>query len=471
MKKPEKCGPVQMKLSDKEEWTGRISVLDGVAVSYAEQKQVGECRVGLERGKSLTANLMERISSLSNMERACRRVIKNKGSSGIDGMEVGELRDWFGKHWRDLQNDLEKGTYKPEGLREVLIPKPNGGERKLSIPTLKDRLVQQAINQELSKIYEKGFSPTSYGFRKGRSAGDALSQLSHYVKKGRSYIVDIDLSKFFDEVNHERLMSQLRKQIGDKRVLQLIHRFLRAGILRGGLVSQRIKGTAQGSPLSPLLSNIVLDELDKELSQRGHVYVRYADDIVIAVSSLRSAERVETSISTFIEKKLKLKVNRTKSKISKPLDLNYLGHRLLNNGTLLLSEVSEKRLKDKIRELTRRNRGISMESLIKELNMKLRGWLNYFKGAKMKARLRTIDSWLRRRLRCYRIKQRKRPLGIMRFLNKLGVPKHRAWTTAASRKGWWRKSLSPASCEGMNNKWFTKIGLISLTKTYSLLQT
>lgn len=286
---------------------------------------------------------------------------------------------------------------------------------------------------------------------------------------GKTYVVDVDMAKFFDEVNHERLMSRLGHRIGDSRLLKLIHRYLRSGILSGGLMSQRIKGTPQGSPLSPLLSNIVLDELDMELSIRGHHYVRYADDIVIVVGSQQAAERVQKSIRTYIESHLRLKVNASKSRICRPLDLNYLGHRFTNGGDILLSEASEQRLKDKIRECTRRNRGIKLEAVIKELNMKLRGWLHYFKLAKMKSRLQSLDSWIRKRLRCYRLKQCKRAKGMLRFLTRLGVPRRRAFTTATSRKGWWRKSSTPACHEAMNNDWFTKQGLFNLSEVYTTL--
>lgn len=455
-----------MYLSQKEEWTNEVPVLDGVAVSYAIEGQVGEYFTGGEKEKPLTPNLLEQVIVLSNLERACRRLVTNGGSAGIDGMEVKELGKWLTVNCRKLQKELREGTYQVKGVREVQIPKPKGGERVLGIPTVIDRMIQQAIHQVLEKIYDSTFSPTSYGFRKGRGTGNALIQLGHYIEKGRTHIVDIDLAKFFDEVNHDRLLKRLSYRIQDKGLLRLIHQYLKVGTLREGLISQRIKGTPQGSPLSPLLSNIVLDELDKELSKRGHCYVRYADDLVILVGSLRAAERVHSSITNFIERHLKLKVNETKSRICRPLDLNYLGHSFTGVGQRLLSPSSEERIKSKIREVTQRNRGRSFEHIIAELTPILRGWLNYFQGAMMKKKLLKLDSWIRKRLRCYRLKQCKRAKGMMRFLRKLGVPEKRCWTTAASRKGWWRKSSTPACHEGMNNDWFKAQRLFSLLDNY-----
>lgn len=455
-----------MNLSEKEEWTREVPVLSGVAVSYASQGQEDECFTDEEEKGSSTLGLLEEVISLENLERACRRVIRNDGSAGIDRMTTKELGKWLSKNWQLLQASIRQGTYKVSGVREVEIEKAKGGYRKLGIPTVIDRMIQQAIHQVINRIYNPTFSQTSYGFRAGRSTKNALLQVSHYLKLGKTYVVDIDMAKFFDEVNHARLLNQLRNRIKDKGLLRLIHQYLKAGILKGGLMTQRIKGTPQGSPLSPLLSNIVLDELDKELSKRGHHYVRYADDLLILVGSQRAAERVQLSVTTYIETVLKLKVNKTKSRICKPLGLNYLGHRFMKSGQILLSEESEKRLKGKLRKLTQRNRGRSLEQVIKELNALLRGWLNYFKLAKMKKKLTILDSWLRRRLRCYRLKQCKRAISIMRFLRKLGVPEKRSWTTAASRKGWWRKSGTPASQEGMNKDWFFKQGLFNLSTTY-----
>jgi group II intron reverse transcriptase/maturase len=409
---------------------------------------------------------MEEIADPLNLVAAQRQVVKNGGSAGIDGMSTKELRNWFSRSYKMLSQSLKTGTYQPEAVREVQIPKPKGGYRKLGIPIVKDRLVQQAISQVLTLRYEPVFSNHSYGFRPGRNAQQGLQAAGRYVKEGWNYVIGLDLEKFFDEVNHDRLIWLLGTRIGDKRVLKLIGKFLRSGILKDGLTSQRIKGTPQGSPLSPLLSNIVLDELDKELKKRGHRFVRYADDAIILLQSEASARRVKENITAFIENRLRLKVNREKSRICRPWELNFLGHSILPDGHLGLSRESEEKFKTKIRELTRRNRGISLEQLIKELNPVLRGWLNYFRLARMRKRLEKLEGWIKRRIRCFRLKQCKRAIGIVRFLKYLGVVEWRAWLLALSSKGWYHKSCTPQANEGMNNRWFASMGLYSLMKNY-----
>lgn len=354
-------------------------------------------------------------------------------------------------------------------MKGIEIPIPQGGTRLLGIPTVKDRLVQQAILEILTLKYDKTFSDNSYGFRPKRNAHQALSKACQNVKDGYTIIVDIDLVKFFDEVNHHRLMWMLGTRIGDKRVLRLINSFLKAGIFLEGMESQRIKGTPQGSPLSPLLSNIVLDELDQELQRRGHRFVRYADDLQIFVKTKESALRVQGSITTFIETRMKLKVNDAKSAVRKCEECNFLWHSLLKGGKLGLGKQSEQRLKGKIREVTKRNRGESFESIILKLQPILRGWLQYYKYANMSKKLQTIESWLRRKLRCYRLKQCKRVIGIVRFLTSLKVEKKLSWKTALSGKGWWRISKSPALSIGMNNTWFKNHGLFGLTENYKKL--
>lgn len=449
------------------EWINGSQAVSGADVFCKRSGRVSkEWLSEREKERALTQDLMEQVCELSNFAAAARQVIENGGSPGVDGMTTQELKISFMNLQKEVVNQLLNGTYEPESVKGVEVPKPSGGIRLLGIPTVKDRMVQQAIQQVLSKRYERIFSAYSFGFRPGRSAHQALKQAGKYVKEGYSYVVDIDLEKFFDKVNHNRLMSILSNRISDKRLLKLIRKFLTTGILLGGLTNQRIAGTPQGSPLSPLLSNIVLDELDKELERRGHRFVRYADDMIILVRSEEAAKRVLASITEFIESRMLLKVNLAKSRICKPYEVNYLGHTLLPKGELGLSRQSEERLKDKLRKLTRRNRGISLEQMVKELNPVLRGWLAYFRGARMKKKLAKLESWLHRKLRCFKLKQCKRASGIIRFLTKLGVPKWRSILLGVSHKGWFRKSGTPQAHEGMSKEWFAKIKLFSLTGNY-----
>jgi len=419
--------------------------------------------------RALTSEMMEQIADLSNLVTAMRQVVSNGGSAGIDGMTVAELKEWFTHHWQELQTSLQNGNYTPSGVRGVRIPKPKGGHRQLGIPTCKDRLVQQAISQALSRRYEPTFSTSSYGFRPGHSAHQALRQAAGYVAEGYKYVVDLDLEKFFDKVNHDRLMWILGTRIGDRRVLNLIGRFLRSGMMQDGLLSQRLQGTPQGSPLSPLLSNIVLDELDKELEVRGHRFVRYADDAIILVGSEEAAKRVQRSITDYIESRMLLRVNREKSRICSPWELNFLGYKILKDGGLGISQESLKRFKEKLRRITRRNKGVSLDQLIHGLNPVLRGWLNYFRLARMKKHLGALESWLRRRIRCFRLKQCKRSIGIVRFLRSRGLPEGRVWYIALSGKGWYRLANSPGANEAMNLAWFDLIGLFSLSASYCLI--
>lgn len=415
-----------------------------------------------------TSKLMEAIAEPSNLIAAYREVASNKGASGIDGMDVSGLKEWLSVNLENLQRSLLNGSYQPQAVLGVQIPKPHGGYRRLGIPTTQDRLVQQAISRVLMRMYERTFSPHSYGFRPNRSAHQALTKGAFYVKEGNDHVVDLDLEKFFDEVNHQRLMWLLSTRIGDERLLNLIRKFLSSGIFTGGISHQRVKGTPQGSPLSPLLSNIVLDELDQELQSRGHLFVRYADDVKIFVCSHESARRVQQRVTTYIEGRMKLKVNREKSRICKGYELNFLGHSILKGGKLGLSKASESRLKEKVREVTRRNRGISLEAMIKELNVQLKGWLNYFYLARMSSKLSKLDAWIRRKLKCFRLKQCKRVIGIVRFLRSLKVEEKLSWKTALSGKGWWRLSNSPALSIGMNNNWFNQLGLFSLMANYKV---
>jgi RNA-directed DNA polymerase len=333
----------------------------------------------------------------------------------------------------------------------------------LGIPTVKDRLIQQAINQELNRYYEPIFSESSYGFRPGRSAHQAIEQASKYIQEGKEWVVDIDLEKFFDKINHDRLMQRLSKGIGDKRLLRLIKAYLNAGMMDDGLIEQRTAGTPQGGPLSPLLSNIVLDELDKELERRGHSFCRYADDCNIYVKSRKAGERVMTSMTDFIEKKLKLKVNHEKSGVRHCSDVKFLGYTLLAKGEIRVADKSIKRLKDRVREITRRNRGVRFEQIIKELNLIIIGWTNYFRLANVwLSNFRELDGWIRRKLRCYRLKQCGRRYTLFKLLRSFDIPVQKSWNVVMYSQGWWKMSSKQAVNEAMNLAWFSLIGLQSL---------
>lgn len=415
--------------------------------------------------ESLTNELMEKICEPANLNRAYKRVKANKGAPGVDGMTVDELSAWIAKHKLSLIESLLTGQYQPKPVRGVEIPKPgNKGVRQLGIPCVVDRLVQQAIHQVLEPLFDPSFSGSSYGFRPGRSAHMALKQAQKYVQDGNDVVVDIDLENFFNQVNHDILMSRLAMRISDKRLLKIIRAFLEAGMMQRGVCIDRESGVPQGGPLSPLMSNLLLDELDKELEKRGHKFCRYADDTNVYVGSLRAGERVLSSLKEFLEKHLKLKVNEAKSGCASVDERQFLGYRLLPDGKLVVSEKSLERVRNKVRILTRRSRGVSLEQIISELNQTLRGWGNYFQLTQWPSDLRNLDSWIKRKLRCYRLKQRKRSWPIAKFLMMLGVPAGSAWNLAKSGKGWWRLSGSIPVQHAMTNKWFEEQGLINLLK-------
>jgi len=414
--------------------------------------------------KPLTRCLMEKICDRRNLNLAYKRVKGNKGAPGVDEMTVDAMSDYIAAHKDDLLKSLMDGTYRPHPVKEVEIPKPGkpGETRKLGIPTVIDRLVQQAILQVMQPIFERMFSNNSYGFRPGRSAHQAVKSAQHYVQDGRRIVVDMDLEKFFDRVNHDILMSKIAKVIEDKRLLKIIRAFLNAGIMRQGVCIERVEGTPQGGPLSPLLSNIMLDELDKELEKRGHTFCRYADDCNIYVKTQQAGKRVMTSIKQFLSRKLRLQVNESKSAVSRVTERQFLGFRIMQDGKIKVSKKSEARLRETIRSITQRSRGSSLEQIVSELNQKLGGWVNYFKIIDGFRLLRDLDQWIRRKLRCYRLKQRKRNYPIAKFLIKLGVNAHVAWNTAKSGKGWWCLSKTPALHQAMSNTWFKELGLINL---------
>lgn len=410
--------------------------------------------------------LMERIVDKGNMTLALRQVEKNKGAPGIDGMTTENLRPHLNEHWPKLKEALLNGTYKPNPVRQVEIPKPGKkGMRMLGIPTVLDRLIQQAIHQILSPIFDKGFSESSYGFRPNRSAHMAIKQSQGYVASGKRWVVDIDLEKFFDRVNHDMLMARIARKVKDKKLLLLIRRYLQSGLMQDGLENQRREGTPQGGPLSPLLSNILLDDLDKELERRGHTFCRYADDCNIYVGSRQSGERVFKSISDFLQTKLKLKVNKDKSAVDRPSRRKFLGYSMTVNLKPLLKVAPEswKRLKGNLREVFRKGRGRNLGRFIQEeLNPVLRGWGNYFKLNQTKMAFEEADSWLRRKLRCVIWRQAKRFHTRRKKLMSKGLAEERAILSAGNGRGpWWNAGASHMN-EAYPKKYFDSLGLISL---------
>jgi RNA-directed DNA polymerase len=440
---------------------------DGIRSSPREEQQAFTANGPV---RALTKHLMEEVTDRDNLNQAYRQVKANQGAAGVDGMTVAAAADWIAEHKEQLIASLIEGSYQPQPVRGVKIPKPGGGMRQLGIPTVIDRLVQQAILQVLQPLLDPTFSDSSYGFRPGRGAHDALHQAAKYVAEGRTIVVDMDLEKFFDRVNHDILMARLARRVADTRLLRIIRRFLEAGLMQEGVSVARQEGTPQGGPLSPLLANLLLDDLDQELERRGHAFCRYADDCNIYVRSQAAGERALASVTRFLEGKLRLRVNREKSAVAPVNERKFLGYRLLANGTLVVAPQSIQRVKDRIRQLTRRNRGVSFERVIGELNSFTTGWVAYFRHAKAKGLLSELDSWLRRKLRCVRLKQRKRAASIATFLQQLGVPKNQSWTTAACGKGWWRMAQTPAASQAMSNQWFQDCGLVNLLDTYLKLQ-
>lgn len=419
-----------------------------------------------------TASLIEAMLERENMLEAYKQVVKNKGAPGIDGMTTEDLKDYLKKHWLQLKDEVAAGRYKPSPVREVEIPKPGGGVRKLGIPTVIDRLLQQALHQILSPIFEIGFSESSYGFRPGRGAHQAVQKAKEYVAEGKRWVVDMDLEKFFDRVNHDILMSRIARKIKDKRVLLLIRRYLQAGIMIDGIETIREEGTPQGGPLSPLLSNILLDDLDKELEKRGHAFCRYADDCNIYVKSEVAGERVMTSIKKFLKEHLKLKVNEEKSAVARPWDRKFLGYSMtVNKKTKLkVSPKAVERLKDKMKEKFRQGRGRNIAKFIAELKPVLIGWVNYFKLAETKLIFEELDGWIRRKLRCIIWRQKKRGKARSRMLIARGIDKDRAKKSTVNGRGpWWNAGASHMN-EAFPKSFFDSLGLISLVDRRKVLK-
>lgn len=403
--------------------------------------------------------LLERILSRNNMITALHQVKKNKGSAGIDGMTVDDLKPYLQSAWPQIKEEILDGKYIPNPVKRITIPKPGGGERLLGIPTVVDRLIQQAILQVLQAEWDPTFSESSFGFRPGRSAHQAIKTAQGHIRKGRRWVVDMDLAKFFDNVNHDKLMVRVKQRIADKRVLRLINAFLKSGVSINGRIEQTKEGTPQGGPLSPLLANLLLDDLDKELERRGHRFVRYADDCNIYIKSRRAGVRVLKSITRYLEKRLRLKVNEKKSAVDHPWNRVFLGFTFTRKAPFRI-KVSDKaidKLKNEVRDLTKRTRGYSFTRITSELTVYLRGWKGYFGITEVTSYLKDVDKWIRRKLRCYLWKQWGRR-GYRELKNR-GISTQLAWNTAKSAHGPWRLSNSPALSIALPTKFFTSIGL------------
>lgn len=412
--------------------------------------------------------MLEAILDRRNVERALKQVMSNKGACGVDGMQVDELQHTLNTQWQALRASIMEGSYIPRPVRKVEIPKPQGGTRMLGIPTVMDRLIQQCINQALNPMYDATFDTWSYGFRPKCNAHQAILQAQSFLQQGYTWVVELDLAKFFDKVNHDKLMGLLMKRIEDKGVLKLIRNYLTTGIMEDGIVSQRTEGTPQGSPLSPLLSNIILNELDKELRTRGHCFVRYADDCTIYVRSEKSAKRAAESIIKYIEEELKLKVNREKTRVGKASQSSLLGYSFYNDkGTWQprLSEKTKERIKKKCKEATCRSNGKSQKEQIKQLQAVIAGWVNYFILAKAKSVLEKLDELVRTRLRIGKWKSWKRPKTRVMNLMKLGISKARSYMWGNSSKGYCRIAHSPILLRTLNNEYWRSEGYKGFAET------
>ena len=419
--------------------------------------------------KTVTNEILEEILSRDNMNLAYKRVKGNKGASGIDDMRVDELLQYLKENGEQIKEDIRKGEYNPKAVRRVEIPKADGSKRKLGIPTVVDRVIQQAIAQQLSKIYEPIFSENSYGFRPNRNCHDAILRAKEIMNNGYKWVVDLDLEKFFDTVNQDLLISIIRRTVKEDKVVSIIRKYLQAGVLVNGVFEKTEKGTPQGGNISPILSNIMLNELDKELEKRGLQYVRYADDCVIFTKSKKSAERVMENITKFIEKKLRLKVNRAKSKVDRPWRIKYLGFSFYQEKGKIEIRIHSKsvaKFKDKIRIITSRSNALSMETRYKKLKQTIVGWINYFKIANMQKIVQKLDEWIRRRIRMCYWKQWKTSKNRKKNLIDLGLSKDKAWHYTWSRKSYWRISNTPGLAIALNNKTLERFGYTSLSSVY-----
>lgn len=421
-----------------------------------------------ERDLSMIAQVVER----GNMQRAYSQVMRNRGAPGIDGMRCEDLKDWLKANWPRVKAALLDGTYLPQAVRRVDIPKPQGGVRTLGVPTVVDRLIQQALNQAMQPLFEPTFSDASYGFRPGRSAQQAVRKASEYIRAGKRWVVDMDLEKFFDQVNHDVLMARVARQVRDPRVLRLIRRFLQAGMMAGGVETARQQGTPQGGPLSPLLSNILLTDLDRELERRKLTFCRYADDCNIYVGSERAGQRIMAGVRSFLAKRLKLTVNEAKSAVARPWERKFLGYSVTAQqaSKIRIAKQSIARLKGRVRQLCRQGRGRSLPRIIESMNPVLRGWMNYFSLTQSRRPIEELDAWLRRRLRSIVWRQWKRPKTRESKLRAHGLDAQRAWKSSVNGRGPWWNAGARHMIAALPPKYFTQLGLVSLVATHQHLQ-
>ena len=459
--------------TDKAEASVRVAGLQGMGRKPDPESpgaEVGPATAG--RTKSEDCPLMERVVERSNVWLAYQRVVRNKGAPGVDDVTVSEFKGWLKVHWPSVRKALLDGSYLPRPVRRVDIPKPTGGARTLGIPTVVDRLIQQALHQVLQPLFEPTFSEGSYGFRPGRNAQQAVRQAQSYIRDGKRWVVDLDLEKFFDRVNHDVLMARVARRVSDVRVLKLIRRFLVAGMMRDGVIEARTEGTPQGGPLSPLLSNILLTDLDRELETRQLAFCRYADDCNVYVSSRVAGERVMRGVRTFLEEALHLRINAAKSAVARPWQRKFLGYSVTahRQSRLRIAPESVRRLMEKIREQLRQGRGRSLSRTVEVLNPLLRGWITYFQLTESRQVLELLDGWVRRRLRCLLWRQWKRPRTRARKLVALGLDAERAWLSAGNGHGPWWNAGGPHMHQALPAAYFTRMGLVSLLHTQQRLQ-
>lgn len=457
---------------------GRVEIPGAIPEGSGRKPRVAGTGAANATGRKATrwpeaaTGLMEKIVSRGNMMAAYSRVVSNKGAPGVDDMSVTALKGYLQEEWLRIKEELLAGTYHPQPVRKVEIPKPGGGTRMLGIPTVLDRLIQQAVQQVLNPLFDPDFSESSYGFRPKRSAHQAVKAALKHVESGLRWVVDIDLEKFFDRVHHDTLMSLVKRKVGDRLVLSLIDSYLKAGILEGGVTSPRVEGTPQGGPLSPLLSNILLDELDKELEKRGHKFCRYADDANIYVATRTSGERVMASITGYLSERLKLTVNQAKSAVDRPWKRSFLSYSMTWHRKPRLSVATKAvaRLKANLKTIFRRGRGQNIRTTVEEMTPKLRGWINYFRYAEVKGIFEELDGWLRRKLRRILWKQWKRPYTRAKNLMRRGLSEATAWRSATNGRGpWWNAGASHMS-KAVPKSYFDKLGLVSFIDRLHRLQ-